>query len=312
MKKEALKNYDLMENFTLNNIPDLDTCVLGSLELFMQAKIPSINAKFKRPLVIGSGNAEATGKIIFKDSDAVFANENNYKQKLKQIKNIDGVIVISASGGKHAPLIVKEVKSKKKKILFLTNNSNSQAAKLLSQKEILTFPKQREPYTYNTSTYMSMILSKTKESPSSIYNFINSKIKKINFNSLKKYYTFYIILPPEFELMRDMLDKKFVEMFGRRIPYSIYSTEYIKHATTIVPSPKELFISIGYNNKIWGKNRLNIPLPPKADYAMFMAVSYYIMGQIQKSRHQWFKSYLLGYTKKISKIFKHEIKPIVE
>ncbi|MCL4357545.1 hypothetical protein M1512_01455, partial [Patescibacteria group bacterium] len=34
------------------------------------------------------------------------------------------------------------------------------------------FPKNRETYTYNTSTYMSMILSYTRENPSQIKRFI--------------------------------------------------------------------------------------------------------------------------------------------
>ena len=83
-------HYDAMQKFTLKNIPDLDICVLGALELFSAQKVPSIPFKqFKRPLVIGSGNAEATGKIIFKDADAVFANENTYEEKLKKLHELN-------------------------------------------------------------------------------------------------------------------------------------------------------------------------------------------------------------------------------
>ena len=46
-----MKNLEIMENFTLKNIPDLDTCVLGALELFMKEPLPKINIKFKKPMV---------------------------------------------------------------------------------------------------------------------------------------------------------------------------------------------------------------------------------------------------------------------
>jgi hypothetical protein len=109
-----------------------------------------------------------------------------------------------------------------------------------------------------------------------------------------------------------MLDKKFVEMFGRKVPYSIYSSEYIKHATTVVERKDELYISFGKKNSLWGKNRLHVPLPKDAGYGTMMAISYYIMGQIQKSRPPWFKKNIEDYMKKASKVFGKKMSPIVE
>ena len=54
---------DLMEQFSVNDLPDLDECVLGALEFFQDKEIPEIIIPYKKPLVVGSGNAEATGKI---------------------------------------------------------------------------------------------------------------------------------------------------------------------------------------------------------------------------------------------------------
>ena len=295
-----------MQNFTLKNIPDLDVCVLAALELFSKTKILNIKIDYKRPLVVGSGNGAATGKILFRDKDAVFADESTFESKLKKIKSIDGVILVSASGGKHAPIIAKVSKKYKKKVTLITNNKNAEANKFSDK--VYLFPKNREPYTYNTSTYMGPILGMTKEDPKKILNFV----KKLNIPSLKKYKAFYLILPPQFELFRDMLDKKFVEMFGRRIAYSIYSEEYVVHATTVVERDDELFVSFGSKNKTWGKNRLYIPLPKNSDFGVFMAVSYYLMGKVQKSNPPWFKKNLESYMKKVSKIFGKEIKPIVE
>ena len=308
-----MKYVQVMEKFDLRSIPDLDVCVLAALELFSSTSIPKLPvAKYKRPLVIGSGNAETTGKIVFKDHDAVFGNENSFKKKLQDIRGIDSVFIFSASGGKHAPLMVKAAKRKKKPVFLVTSNPHSAAGKLLSESEVFVFPKNREPYTYNTSTYMPMILGKTGEDTDEILNFILKKVSKIDFSKLKKYKAFYLLLPPEFELIRDMLDKKFVEMFGRQVPYSIYSTEYVKHATTVVARDDELFINFGCKNTMWGKNRLNVPLPKNADYVAMMAISYYVMGQIQKTRTAWFTKNIESYCKKVSKVFGQKIKPIVE
>ena len=82
----------------------------------------------------------------------------------------------------------------------------------------------------------------------------------------------------------------------------------------IVPSDKEFFIGLGYNNKLFGKkqNRLNVTLPKSAGPATVMALGYYIIGQIQKQHPNYFKNNITNYTKQTSKMFKSTIKPIVE
>ncbi|PIN89313.1 hypothetical protein COU60_04125 [Candidatus Pacearchaeota archaeon CG10_big_fil_rev_8_21_14_0_10_34_76] len=309
-------NLETMQNFSLKNIPDLDVCVLGALELFSDTNIPKIEIPYKKPLVVGSGNAEATGRIMFEDRDAVFASESNFEEKLKKISSIDGVVLISASGGKHAPIIARCSKKYKKHVTLITANINSQAEKYLDDKhkyDLFIFPNQREPYTYNTSTYMGMILGKTRENPNEIHDFIISKIDKIKLPNFSRYDKYYLIVPPQFSGIVRMLNIKFIELFGRRVARDVETSEYVKHATTIVPS-NELFISFGEENKTWGekKNRLHIPLPKNSDYGTMMAVSYYIIGKIQKSHTPYFKKNILSYTNNVSKIFKQEIKPIVE
>ncbi|MBI2451726.1 hypothetical protein HYV50_01450 [Candidatus Pacearchaeota archaeon] len=308
---KSKRDYETMQSFGLKNIPDLDICVLGALELFSSAKIPKIEVPYKKPLIVGSGNAEATGRILFEERDAVFASESNFEEKLKNIDSIDGAVLISASGGKHAPIIAKTSREFRKKVTLITNNPDA-LAKEHSDKVFL-FPRQREPYTYNTSTYMGMILGKTHESPDEIYDFIKSRIDKIKLSDFKKYDKYYLIVPPKFSGIIRMLNVKFIELFGRRIARDVETSEYVKHATTVVPS-NELFISFGEENKTWGgkKNRLYIPLPKNADYGTMMAISYYLIGKIQKSHTPYFKKNISKYTKSVSKIFGQEIKPIVE
>ncbi|PIP61030.1 hypothetical protein COW99_06260 [Candidatus Roizmanbacteria bacterium CG22_combo_CG10-13_8_21_14_all_38_20] len=308
------KNIDTLNTFTLDTIPDLDVAVLGALELFQKKKAPELNTKkYKRPLVVGSGNAEATGRIIFEDTDAIFASESNFESKLKHIPDIDEVILISASGGKHAPIIAKYAKELDRNITLITNNPNAEASKFVEDNKIFIFPKNREPYTYNTSTYMGMILGKTNEDPEEIQKFIQQQIDTLTFPDFSQYDKYFLIIPPKFFGIIRMLEVKFIELFGRKIARDVETSEYMKHAVTVVPS-KELFISFGEKNTIWGEpdQRLHIPLPKNAGYAAMMAIGYYIIAQIQKQHPPYFKENIATYTKQILKIFGNTINPIVE
>ena len=267
------KNIDILNTFTLGTVPDLDVAVLGALELFQKEKLPRIEIPYKRPLVVGSGNAEATGRIIFEDTDAVFASESNFESKLKHVPDIDGVILISASGGKHAPIIARRAKELGKRVSLITNNSNALAKEFVENKDLFVFQKNREPYTYNTSTYMGMILGRTHENPKEIQNFIEKYIDTISFPDLSRHNSYFLIVPPKFSGIIRMLQVKFIELFGRRIARDVETSEYMKHAVTVVPSD-ELFISFGEKNTIWGEpgQRFHIPLPENAGYAAMMAI----------------------------------------
>jgi hypothetical protein len=305
-----MKPLQTMQTFTLKNIPNLDICVLAALELFSKQPLPKIKIPYKRPLVVGSGNAIATGRIIFSKKDAIFADESTVDSKLKNIKSIDGTVLLSASGSKHAPIIAKKSKKANKKVILITNTKNSDAEKYSDTTYV--FPKNREPYTYNTSTYMSYILGYTKEDPKKILKFIKSRIDKLrlpNFSKIKKY---YLVIPEEFEGIIRLLNVKFIELFGRNIARDVETFEYIPHATTVVPSG-ELFITFGKKmNPVFSKKQLFIPLPKNADYATMMAVGYYIIGKIQASQPAWFKKNIDSYMKKASKVFGKKLNPIVE
>ncbi|MCX6754756.1 MAG: hypothetical protein NTU81_02940 [Candidatus Nomurabacteria bacterium] len=308
------KNIEILKSFDLENIPDLDIVVLGALELFQKEELPKINLdEYHHPLIIGSGNAEATGRIIFEEKDAIFASESNYEQKLENIKTIDSVIVISASGGKHAPIIAKRAKELGKRVVLITNNKDAEAIKFVDSKDVFIFPKNREPYTYNTSTYMGMILGKTHENTSDIQNFIEKNIDTIDMTFFSKYEKYFLIVPTKFSGIIRMLQVKFIELFGRIIAHDVETTEYMKHAVTVVPA-NELFISFGDKNDTYGdpQNRLYIPLPENADYVTMMAIGYYVISKIQKQHEPYFKKNIAQYIVQASKAFNHEMSAIVE
>jgi len=281
----------------MKRIINLDECVVDALNLFSKSKLPKIKTTFQNPLVVGSGNAAVVGKILFQ---GVYADESNYLRKLKE-KKIDGCILISASGGKHSPLIAKYMKKKKIKTILLTNNPNGKAKKFADKTYL--FPKNVEPYTYNTSTYLGMILSKTGEDPRKILNFL----KKLKVPKLKKYNSYYFILPEKFDLARELFETKFDEIFGPMIQGEAFTYEQTKHAKTIINSDKELFISLGVDNKVFGKNRLNYKLPKWADFGLVFCLGYYLIGKIQNANHPWFKENIENYVREASRIFGEKI-----
>ncbi|MFA4960871.1 MAG: hypothetical protein WC548_04385 [Candidatus Pacearchaeota archaeon] len=279
---------------------NLDKAVINALEFFMEKGLPKLDlGNFKRPLVIGSGNAIETGKILFSDVDAVFANESNYEHALKVYKNIDGAILISASGKKDAPQIGERLKKFKLKKRFLTCNPDAPAARYFDKKDIYVFPSLPEFYTYNTSTYMGMIIAKTKEDPKKILEFIKTKVDKAmpKYIGKKKAYTF--LVDKDHALIIPMLQTKFIELFGRKFGRDVFTRQYAEvHAIDVVPTTDELFVSFGYKNEKLGEERLTIPLPQNANYGTIMAIGYYVIGKIQAGKKSYFKDNLENWAKK--------------
>lgn len=309
------KALQILASFTKESLPDLDVVTFGALELFATAKLPHVNfKKFSRPLVVGSGNAAVTGKLLFDDVDAVFADESSYIQKLATIPSIDGAFLLSASGGKHAIEIGEVLKERGIPTVLLTNNENAPAKAFFDESSVFVFPKNREPYTYNTSTYMGMILSKTNEDTQEIESFIQKEVLARIPNNFASYDAFYFVVPAQFTDVREMFKTKFDELFGPKVMGRIFTLEQTKHAKTVIPLENELFVSFGEENTVFGKpeNRLFIPLPQEADYATMMAVGYVFIGNIQKQLPPYYKERIEAYTKETGEAFGSTINPVVE
>ena len=76
------------------------------------------------------------------------------------------MVVISASGEKDAVWEVELAKKSGLKTVLITCSPDSSAAKMADQ--VFAYKKLPEPYTYNTSTYLGMILSATSEKAENI------------------------------------------------------------------------------------------------------------------------------------------------
>ena len=306
---------EILEKFDISSIPDLDVVVLGALELFADVELPKLDfSHLKKPLVLGSGNAYLTAQIVFSGQEAIFADESSFRSVMDIHTDIDGVVIFSASGSKHAVAMVTDLQKEGFEVHLVTNTSSSPAGQLLAGEFVHIFPKNREPYTYNTSTYLSTILGTTGEKTEEIKEYILREVSPKLLRNFGDYNAYTLLVPSRFEHVRAMLRTKFDELFGPKLTGRVFTGEEVKHAKTVVTSGDELFISFGVENEYYGlpKNRLHIPLPDNADYGAMIAVSYFVVGKIQAAYPPYFKQGIEKYVQTASEIFGQELKAIVE
>jgi hypothetical protein len=278
-----------MEQTSMKN---LDEVVLDALALHASYTLPTLQfPPSKKRLVVGSGNALPTGKVLFQGENCVFADEGQYLVALARQPDIDSAVVISASGGKDAPKIVGELMERKLPACLLTCNGSSPAANLLREYNkdgVFETRRNEEPITYNTSSYLGMILARTKENPDLIRQHLVKRVRP-RLRNLPRYAAYFLILKPDFDAVREMFVTKFDELFGPRLLGRCYTTRQILHAKTVVPWEKELFVTFGCRNSQFGLARLDVPLPKSASFAALVATGYYVIGHIQSQFPAWFK-----------------------
>lgn len=308
-----MKYLEKSKNFDENNLISLNDCVLAALELFQTQDIKK--AEFwncKKPLIAWSGNAIVTAKIIFWDMQAEFCDETNFDNSLE--KDIDSVIILSASWEKHAPIFAQKAQDKNIETFLLTCAQNSSAQKIVGENNTIITPKNREPYTYNTSTYMGWIFAKTWESAKDIQEFIFNTIdpilESIDFSQFDSY---LLVTPDKFAWVNQLFRVKFIELFWRKIARDVFSYEHLKHAITVVPHEKELAISFWEWEFDFENTRLQIPLPENADLATIMAIWYYVIGKIQMSYPDYFGQNIWNYIQRTNDTwFSQGLKVIVD
>lgn len=284
----------------MKNIINLDQGVVGALEFFSKNKLPKLNLdQFAFPVVVGSGNAYNTGQILFSGRKAIIADESTFKKTIENYRDlinkkiIKEAIIISASGEKDSVWEIELAKKYKLKTILLTCSPDSSSAKIAD--EIIIYPKVSEPYTYNISTYLGMVLSATSENPKLILNFLKKlKIK----NGFKSYNSYSLILPDEFIAITPMIDIKKSELFGPKLSLRAFSFGHARHAKFVIRDKKELVITLGKEKNLYfgePQSRWQIELPNKVDFAFVLCLTYYLVGQIQKNKPAYFKNNIKGY-----------------
>ncbi len=282
------------------NIPSLDEIVLQTLDFFTKNPPPTFNPHtFELPFVVGSGNAYNTGLILFSGKAAIFADESNFKTMLptfaKAIRNrlITQAVIISASGGKDSVWEIELAQKHGLTTSLLTTKGDSDAAKIADKTYV--FQSIAEPYTYNTSTYMGMILGATGENPTRISSTIHALQFPANFDA---YQSYSFVLPDIFAPICPMLDIKRHELFGPKLSLRAFPQGHARHAKFVIRDKAELIISLNEKNEFFGnpESRWDISLPTNTNFAEVMATTYYIVGKIQKSKPHYFQENIENYT----------------
>lgn len=272
--------------------PMLDEIVKKSLYFFVKNPPPTFDvSKYSLPFVVGSGNGFNTGKILFSKQAAIYADESQFKTMVTSYKPaidkglITDVVVISASGEKDSIWEVELAKQLQLKTTLLTCRSNSSAATIAD--DVYTYKSIAEPYTYNTSTYLGMILSGTGERAQDILAFI----EHLTFpKDLSVYEAYAFILADAYMQIAPMIEKKRDELFGPHVMVRACAEGYARHASFVHPWEKELVMSIGFKNIFFGNpnHRWDILLPEHANYGTVMALLYYLCGKLQRVKPDYF------------------------
>lgn len=277
-------------------IPTINKTVVQALTFFAQHKPAAFNvADYNLPFVVGSGNALSTGKIIFSNRAAIFADESSFKSIIEsyapviQKGLITQTVVISASGEKDSVWETELAKQHGLKTTLLTCKPTSTAAGIAD-----TFIPCRsiaEPYTYNTSTYLGMILASTKEDSQQILDFVKQIKLPQNFTA---YDAYAFLLADAYINIAPMVIVKRDELFGPHLMIRSFTYGHARHAKFVHPWEKELVISVGEENKYFGHpdHRFDIQLPSFARFGTVMALCYYLCGLIQEAKHPYFTEHV--------------------
>lgn len=280
-------------------IPTLDQIVIETVDFFAHTPPPSFDiSKFSLPFVVGSGNALSTGKILFSGQAAIFADESTFASMVKSYQPviekglITDVVVISASGEKDSVWELELAKKLKLKTTLLTCKPKSTASDIADT--VYTYKSIAEPYTYNTSTYLGMILSTTGEKAQDIKACIDTLQIPANF---REYEAYAFLLPDEYIYVGPMIEIKRDELFGPHVMIRAVTQGHARHAKFVHPWEKELVISVGTKNEFFGDpdHRWEIPLPQNARFGTMIALTYYLCGQIQRAKPNYFMQHIIGF-----------------
>jgi hypothetical protein len=201
-----------------------------------------------------------------------------------------------------------------KKNTVLISSSEKSSGREIAHASVI-MPKVREPYTYNTSTYFGYMLAENPDLDLHAFeSFLTGKFEKLlSTIPFGKYKSFFVVLPDSFVLLREMVEIKFIELFGRKIARDIFTYEQMKHATTVVADEGELFLCFDNKAEIrYGENQVNLPIFDESSYALMMLTAYYLVGKIQASFPPYFMDSIEQYCEEAKQKSGFTIKPWVE
>jgi hypothetical protein len=277
-----------------SKIPPLSYYVRRALDFIGENRGFKLNLpESRRTLVVGSGNAYWTGRLIYRLSDRKFS----HAEEVQAIHHIDSehedlgdVTIVSATGSRQVVDVAKYAMDKGLKVNSITCNPNSELKAALGERinEIL-IPSISEPPTINTASYGMMLYGITGEGPKPITDFL----QEINAPSqgYATYDSFSTILPDSMLELGRMASWKMHEIFGRsRGTLGTNATQLI-HGGAVRDSDRELFIGIGVGGKVFDRIR-RVPPPEEKRHIVslpagfgplgYFMTTYHIIGMIQE------------------------------
>ena len=106
VRRSFVRRSDTVGGFS--EMKDLHEVVLDALELHGASPPSPVHLPpARRRLVVGSGNALPTARVVFSDEPVVFSDEGQYGRVLEVEKGVDSAVVVSASGTKHGSPDIK-------------------------------------------------------------------------------------------------------------------------------------------------------------------------------------------------------------
>ncbi|MDK1030880.1 MAG: hypothetical protein QGD94_02625 [Planctomycetia bacterium] len=262
-----------------------------------QDKLPRAPDLHRPTLVVGSGNAYYTGRIIYGDQSAIFADQDEYHMVYASLGSarglIEDVIIISASGEKDAAVEAKFFAGEGIKPILITCNPNAPAADFARQ--TLVFPSRDEPPTYNVSTYLGILLGRSGESAAEILETIQALVIP---EDIADHDAYFMLIPNRLKAVSGLFNVKYREIFGANVYGKAASVGDADHGLFVNEAQGELVINLGVENDTWGASRLDVPLPQDVGPGLLMAAGYYVIGKTQEKKHPWFAESIMPYIEK--------------
>jgi len=279
--------------------PPLALIVRAGLEFFVRNEarpgfLPEFPYSVDEPVfAVGRGNAERVADLIFANfRNSTVTDQDAFLEHYEKVRAANPrVVLVSSSGGKGLENVMEYFKSTHVPYDLFTCKDGTEVGE--SADNLYLFPSSDEPFSYNFSTYFSMLLSSFGESPSSILELINS-IPEFDVHT-----AYAMAAPSRYEKnIRGMFDHKCNELFGGNKKPSLWSESDIDHGAGIVRADGSVIFGVGIpeerSERIAGyisaydkersqtRRYISVPFTPEHSYAAYMAVMYHIIGKVQE------------------------------
>jgi len=272
METKNLEN----ENATEAKIPRLDQMVLNALDSFTSWKYPAKDeiAFSERNIFVGSGSAACAAEMFARKFGGISLNASRYLGFFKRTASRDfNVYIISASGGKDSIPMAEFFKKIELQANLITCNDEAPAKEYC--KNVIVFPAHKEPPTYNTSTYGSMLYWLDGGNPTEIKKDI---LAMQNIPQLRGKHVIFMA-QDEYDVLADMGERKVLETL-QNTPSNGEGFTHGSHGLLRQPNENRIVIRLNethdYQDEIYDI-KATTPLE------MMMKI-YYIIGKNQNDQ----------------------------